>query len=312
MKIIGFHKPISKKTAVAIGMFDGIHIGHKALISKLSEECNLKNLTPVVYTFSNHPFKEAKRKFLTTLNEKLYIFEKINVENVYVADLEEGLMEMSPEEFVREELVKTLNCHLVVVGENFKFGYKKSGDVNTLMELSKLYNFEVKVFNPVVKDGLVVSSSLIHDLIKEGSIEDGNNFLGHPFFTQGIIERGKGLGRHLGFPTANLTYENGNKLLPKNGVYITIGNYNGMLLRGVTNVGFNPTFEDKKKIKIESHFLDVDYDFYGKFLRLYFIKRLRDELKFEKVQDLRNQVMSDIEETRRFFLKNPIEKIPLI
>ncbi|BAL80587.1 bifunctional riboflavin kinase/FAD synthetase [Caldisericum exile] len=312
MKIIEFHKPVSKKTAIAIGMFDGVHLGHKALISQLLGKSDEKNLCPVIYTFSNHPIKEAKRKLLTTLNEKLYIFEKLDVENIYIANLEEDLMTMSPEEFVKKELVKTLNCKLVIVGENFRFGHKKEGNVNTLKELGKIFNFEVIIVNKVLKDGVAVSSSLIHDLILGGEIEEGNSLLGHPYFVQGIVERGKGLGRHLGFPTANLAYENGNKLLPKNGVYITIGNYNGILLKGVTNVGFNPTFEDKKNVKIESHFLDVENDFYGKFLRLYFIKRLRDEIKYEKVQDLRNQVMADIEETRKFFESNPIESIALI
>ncbi|MFU2158173.1 MAG: bifunctional riboflavin kinase/FAD synthetase [Caldisericum exile] len=312
MKIIEFRRSISKKTAVAIGMFDGVHLGHKVLISQLLSKSEEKNLCPVIYTFSNHPIKEARRKLLTTLNEKLYIFEKLNVENVYIADLEANLMEMSPEEFVREELVKTLNCKFIVIGEDFRFGYKKSGDANTLKELGQIYNFDVIIANKVLKDGVAISSSLIHDLILNGSIEEGNNLLGHPYFIQGTVEKGKGLGRHLGFPTANLNYENGNKLLPKNGVYITIGNYNGTLLKGVTNVGFNPTFEEKKNIKIESHFLDVEYNFYGKFLRLYFIKRLRDEIKYEKVQDLRNQVMIDIESTREFFKDNPIESIHII
>ncbi|MGC9073275.1 MAG: bifunctional riboflavin kinase/FAD synthetase [Caldisericum sp.] len=312
MKIIEFRRSISKKTAVAIGMFDGVHLGHKVLISQLLSKSEEKNLCPVIYTFSNHPIKEARRKLLTTLNEKLYIFEKLNVENVYIADLEANLMEMSPEEFVREELVKTLNCKFVVIGEDFRFGYKKSGDANTLKELGQIYNFDVIIANKVLKDGVAISSSLIHDLILNGSIEEGNNLLGHPYFIQGTVEKGKGLGRYLGFPTANLNYENGNKLLPKNGVYITIGNYNGTLLKGVTNVGFNPTFEEKKNIKIESHFLDVEYNFYGKFLRLYFIKRLRDEIKYEKVQDLRNQVMIDIESTREFFKDNPIESIHII
>ncbi|PMP82851.1 MAG: hypothetical protein C0175_02865 [Caldisericum exile] len=312
MKIIEFRRSISKKTAVAIGMFDGVHLGHKVLISQLLSKSEEKNLCPVIYTFSNHPIKEARRKLLTTLNEKLYIFEKLNVENVYIANLEANLMEMSPEEFVREELVKTLNCKFVVIGEDFRFGYKKSGDANTLKELGQIYNFDVIIANKVLKDGVAISSSLIHDLILNGSIEEGNNLLGHPYFIQGTVEKGKGLGRYLGFPTANLNYENGNKLLPKNGVYITIGNYNGTLLKGVTNVGFNPTFEEKKNIKIESHFLDVEYNFYGKFLRLYFIKRLRDEIKYEKVQDLRNQVMIDIESTREFFKDNPIESIHII
>lgn len=312
MKIIEFHKRISKKTAVAIGMFDGVHLGHKALIKDLFSESNTRNLLPVVYTFSNHPIKESKRKFLTTLGEKLYILESLGVETVYLADLEENLMKMTPEEFVRNELLDTLNCKLVVVGENFRFGFKKSGDIDVLLSLSKVYNFDVKVFRPVVKNGNVISSSLIHDFILNGFIEQGNDLLGHLYFVQGIIEKGKGLGRHLGFPTANLAFENGNKLLPKNGVYITIGSYNGTLLKGVTNVGFNPTFEDKKTIKIESHFLDVEDDFYGKFLRLYFVKRLRDEIKYDKIQDLRTQVMKDIEETKAFFSKNSIEDFPII
>jgi len=302
----------SKKSAITIGLFDGVHLGHRKLIEHLFEYSAKRHLTPVVYTFTNHPVKENKRKFITTLEERLYLLEKIGVEYVYLTNLDKNFMQMLPEEFVKRELVERLNTHLVIVGKNFRFGFKKSGDISTLMELGNYFNFDVIAEDEINLKGKSISSSLIHDLIKEGLVESANEFLGHTYFMQGIINKGKGVGRHLGFPTANLTYENGNKLLPKNGVYITIGNYNGMLLKGVTNVGFNPTFEDKKRIKIESHFLDVNYNFYGKFLRLYFIKRLRDEIKFEKVQDLRNQVMIDIEEARNFFSKNPVEKIPLI
>jgi len=292
-------------------MFDGVHLGHRKLIYETIDIAKQTNATPLVYTFENHPIKESKRKFLTTLDEKIFLIEKLGIEVVYIAQLNGNFMKMTPLEFVENELIKKLNVKDVIVGENFKFGYKKSGDVNTLTDLGKRFGFNVVVVKPVTVNNTIVSSSLIHDLIKEGDIETANKLLGHTFFVQGVVTKGKGRGKHLGFPTANLNYENHSKLIPSNGVYITITEVNDVFLKSVTSVGFNPTFEEKHTIHIESHVLDVEENFYGQFIRIHFLKKIRDEIKFENVSDLRKTVLKDIETTKEFFNKNDISSIKI-
>lgn len=307
MEIINFGDSIKENSAVAIGTFDGVHIGHQKLLDKIREVSQQKGLASVAYTFSTHPIKENQRRFITTLDERLYLLEKFGMKYAYLARMDESFMLMSPEEFIEKELVDKLNVKFIAVGRNFKFGYKKAGDFNTLLELSKKFSYEVAVIEPILVDSKLISSSLIHNLIKEGLIEEATKFLGHTYFLQGSVNKGKGLGRKLGFPTANVDYQNSNKLLPKIGVYITASEVAGHLYKSITDVGFNPTFENDRKIHIETHFIGVEGNFYGEFVRINFIKRIRDELKFNSGEELINQLINDAETAETFFKANPLE-----
>ena len=307
MEIINFGDSIKENSAVAIGTFDGVHIGHQKLLDKIREVSQQKGLASVAYTFSTHPIKENQRRFITTLDERLYLLEKFGMKYAYLARMDESFMLMSPEEFIEKELVDKLNVKFIAVGRNFKFGYKKAGDFNTLLELSKKFSYEVAVIEPILVDGKLISSSLIHNLIKEGLIEEATKFLGHTYFLQGSVNKGKGLGRKLGFPTANVDYQNSNKLLPKIGVYITASEVAGHLYKSITDVGFNPTFENDRKIHIETHFIGVEGNFYGEFVRIHFLKRIRDEMKFNSGEELINQLGNDAETAETFFKANPLE-----
>ncbi len=304
MKIYDKNERISEKTAVAIGMFDGVHIGHRALLEKMFSVAESGNLVPIVYTFSSHPVKETKRKYLTLLSERLYLLEKFGVPNVFIAELDEKFMRMTPEEFFGTEIIARMNARAVIVGENFRFGIGRTGSVETLKKLGEKSGVLVKAVPLVSVNGVKVSSSKIHSLIENGEMEKANALLGYPFFVSGKIVRGKGIGRLLGFPTANVSYNNGYKMLPKRGVYVTYAEVSGKIYESVTNVGLNPTFENADVTKIETHFLDVNANLYGEEIMLHFLKYIREEKKFSSKEQLIKRIKEDTEIANSYFRKH--------
>jgi riboflavin kinase/FMN adenylyltransferase len=307
MKIYDKNEKISERTAVAIGMFDGVHMGHRVLLKEMFSVAKSENLVPVVYTFFSHPIKETKRKYLTLLPERLYLLEKFGVSNVFIAELDEKFMRMTPEEFFGTEIVARMNARAVIVGENFRFGIGRTGNVETLRKLGDKSDILIKAVPLVSISGVKVSSSAIHLLIEKGEIEKANTLLGYPFFVSGKIVQGKGIGRLLGFPTANVSYNNGYKVLPKKGVYVTYAEVSGKIYKSVTNVGLNPTFEDTKTIKIETHFLDVNTNLYGKEIVLHFLKYIRPEIKFASKTEIANRIKEDTKIAKSYFEQNPVK-----
>lgn len=306
MKIINPFENYESPVVLTIGMFDGVHRGHQLLLNKAIEVARNRGAQPAVYTFANHPIKERRRYFITSIDEKLYLLKKFGIEAVFLNELSDELMHYSPDEFIQKELLMRTKPKAVIVGEDFRFGFERSGTAELLYNFLKNRNIETYILPTLTSGDTPIKSSTIARLIKEGLIVEANKLLGYMFFLSGSVVRGKGLGRHLGFPTANLKYINGNKVLPKNGVYITIGEVNNKFCPSVSNVGFNPTFESDNKIKVEVHFLDVDLGLYGEFMRLYFVERLRDERKFESTEDLKAAVSNDIEKSKEYFKKQKI------
>ncbi len=311
MKIIKHREAFEGKSVVTIGMFDGVHKGHRLLISKTIELAESLHCIPLVYTFVNHPFKERKRDLLTVLDEKLCLLDTTGIRVVYLADLNKKFMSMTAEDFFVKELMEHLHASAVVVGDSFRFGFRREGDVKLLKVLGRKFDVHIEVVPVFLVDNEEVSSTKIHDYITGGEIEKANNLLGYSFFLTGNITQGKGRGRLLGFPTANLAYRNGNKVLPKIGVYITVVELDGKIYPSVTNVGFNPTFENDNKIRVEIHFLNIDADLYGKEVRLHFLERLRDEKKFDRVEDLVKVMQNDVETAEKYFKENKISKVPI-
>lgn len=307
MKIYDKNEKISERTAVAIGMFDGVHMGHRVLLKEMLSVAKGKNLVSVVYTFSNHPIKETKRKYLTLLSERLYLLEKFGVPNVFITELDEKFMRMTPEEFFGAEIVARMNARAVIVGENFRFGIGRTGNVETLKKLGEKSNILIKAVPLVSVNGIKVSSSAIHSLIEKGEMEKANTLLGYSFFVNGKVVRGKGIGRLLGFPTANVSYNNGYKVLPKKGVYVTYAEVSGKIYKSVTNVGLNPTFEDTNTIKIETHFLDVNTNLYGKEIILHFLKYIRPEIKFASKTEIIKRIKEDTKIAKSYFEQNPVK-----
>ncbi|MCS4585841.1 bifunctional riboflavin kinase/FAD synthetase [Clostridium perfringens] len=279
---------------MALGSFDGIHKGHLALINKSNELSRKNDSLSMVYTFKNHPRKfinkEGSPKLLVTLHEKIRILEDLKVDLSSFVEFNKKFMELEPEEFI-ENLIKNYNVRGIVVGFNYRFGHKNKGDVKLLKELCDLKGLELYVIEPFTYKSEVVSSTRIRKALSEGELEDANNMLGRYFSLNGEVVSGKKIGRTINFPTANLK-NNDEIILPKIGVYYTNVEVNGEIYKGITSVGNNPTVNGKNTT-VETHILNFDEDIYGKHIKLYFISKIRNEKKFNSLEELKEQLIKD-------------------
>lgn len=293
------------KTSVAIGNFDGVHLGHQALIESMLEQARLKKLCPTVLTFYPHPVEllkpHKKLERLTTTSEKLFLLEKLGVEQVLVARFNEELSKLSPEKFFSTYLKNGLRAETLHVGFNFCFGKDKSGNTETLATLSKEHGIFLKVEEQVDASGERVSSSSIRRYLAEGQVAHAGRLLGRPYSITGQVVKGDQRGRKLGFPTANLRCPL-DKIVPLNGVYLTRVNWQKEELNAVTNVGIRPTFTSQDTLPIiEVHLLDFDSQIYDEFLTVDFVDRIRPEKKFSTVEELKDQIQKDVEMARKSF-----------
>ncbi|MCG8500347.1 MAG: bifunctional riboflavin kinase/FAD synthetase [Firmicutes bacterium] len=296
----------SKGTGVALGNFDGLHRGHMALIHKVIAMSKDKGLKSMVCTFSNHPENVIKGKVITPLimsNEmKKKTLQKSELDYLYFENFDERLMKMSAEDFVKHILVQSFNVKLAVVGFHYHFGYKGTGDAESLKVLGKKYGFEVQVVDPVKLEGTIVSSTMIRKLIGMGDMQKASLFMGRAYAVGGKVVKGKKLGREIGFPTMNLIAEDV-MLLPSNGVYLTETVINNRCYHSITNVGRNPTVGDKET-RIETHVLNFREDSYDQEVEVRFIKKMRDEKKFADVQELARQISLDVQYANEYFGKS--------
>lgn len=291
-----FNTHIQQKTYIALGSFDGLHIGHISLINKTLELSGKDNASSMVYTFKNHPMsiinKDKVPELLMDNQTKLDMLKSLGVDIVNLVNFNSEYMRISPKDFI----IKMINCYNLkglIVGFNYRFGYKNSGDVELLKKLSKEFNFELHIMNSVMFKDEVVSSSRIRSLINQGNIEEANKMLLKPFMIKGKIVKGKQIGRTIGFPTANLKYDD-SFIIPGIGVYFTGVEYNGVIYKGITSVGFNPTVDKTKShIYIETYILDFNKNIYDEQIKIYFINRIREEKKFESLEELSNQIKKD-------------------
>ena len=289
-----FKRVVQKSTYVALGSFDGIHKGHLALINKSNELSRKNDSLSMVYTFKNHPRKfinkEGAPKLLITLHEKIRILEDLKVDLSSFVEFNKKFMKLEPEEFI-ENLIKNYNVRGIVVGFNYRFGHKNKGDVKLLKKLCDLKGIELYVIEPFTYKSEVVSSTRIRKALSEGELEDDNNMLGRYFSLSGEVVSGKKIGRTINFPTANLK-NNDEIILPKIGVYYTNVEVNGEIYKGITSVGNNPTVNGKNTT-VETHILNFDEDIYGKHIKLYFISKIRNEKKFNSLEELKEQLIKD-------------------
>lgn len=285
-------------TAIALGNFDGIHIAHKELILNMVEDAKETGLKPGILLFHTHTRLTLEGKspsLLTSKEQKIEILKDLGIEIIYSIEFDKNLMKLSPDEFIKKILIKKLNAKSICVGFDYRFGFKASGNVDVLKELGDRYGFKVIVIDPIYKDN-VVSSTRIRNLIREGKIEEANEMLGRNYSIIGKVVGGNKMGNKLGFPTANLELED-NFIIPKIGIYETNIILDGKLYIGATSVGTNPTFENNI-LKIENHILDFQGDIYGKIIEVRFIRYLRDEVKFENIEDLKEQINKDIKDIK--------------
>lgn len=298
-----FHKSGGKRktTVVTIGNFDGVHLGHQAILRAAWESAGQLDGMSVALTFFPHPAKLLRPgdapQLLMTLDQRLAAIEQLEIDATLVLRFDEQLAQFSAQEFVTKYLKQTLKTRSVVYGENFRFGHKGAGDASTLYNMG----IELEPCPPVTVDGVVVSSTAIRTAIREGRVEEARQMLGRPYALEGEIRTGTGQGRKLVVPTLNLATDQ--EVLPKNGVYATEAVVAGKTYRAATNVGMRPTF-DGARITIESFLFDFSDTLTSGTLEVRFWQRLRDERKFSGPAELREQVLKDIEQAKDYF-KSP-------
>lgn len=279
---------------IALGSFDGLHKGHLSLVEKIVKLSKQNGCKSIVYTFKNHPRTLLKRngevKLLLDNKNKVDILKEKGVNEVVFEEFTEEFMKISPKNFI-SNLCEKFNVKGIVVGFNYRFGYKNLGDVELLKKLSTIYNYELYVMEPCKYDNEVVSSSRIRNELLIGNVEIANEMLTRPFSLKGEVIKGKQIGRQIGFPTANLDYDT-RFILPKIGVYYTNVEIKDKIYKGITSVGTNPTVNGKN-ITVETYILDFSDDIYGCDINVYFIKKIRDEKKFNSVKELSEQLERD-------------------
>lgn len=291
-------------SVLAIGNFDGIHLGHQAILRATVERAHALNAVSTALTFDPSPRKvlrpETAPLRLSTNAQRMEWFNALGLETVVVLPFTLDLARLSPEEFVEQILLRDLHIKAVLVGENFKFGHKQAGDVKLLSELGAKHGFAVVIVPPVVYRGEIVSSTIIRREVAEGDVSHAARLLGRPFVLTGEVVTGTGTGRRFTFPTLNLAAEQ--ELLPARGVYVTRTCLDGETRshRSVTNIGVRPTFNGSS-LSIETHLLDSQLAASAKQIEVRFWKRLREEKKFTSPEELRAQIATDIARAHKFF-----------
>jgi riboflavin kinase/FMN adenylyltransferase len=292
------------RTVLAIGNFDGVHLGHRKILSRVVQRARELHHTSAVVTFSPHPLvvlrPGAAPQLLETLDQRLRHFESLGLDAALVLHFDAALASLSPEDFVRRILCDSLHAAAVLVGENFHFGRGQSGNAATLSQLGRALGFAVEVIPPVICRGQVVSSSAIRRAIVEGRMCAAAHLLGRPFSLEGEIREGTGTGHKLLFPTLNLSTNQ--EILPAGGVYATETVLEDKVYRSATNVGMRPTF-DGAHLTIESHLFDFSRVLSYGSMEVRFWRRLRDERKFPDPASLRDQIQRDLARTRQFFTR---------
>jgi riboflavin kinase / FMN adenylyltransferase len=298
------YQPINE-TVVTIGTFDGVHIGHQKIIKRLINSAKQNNLKSVILTFFPHPRmvlqKDSHIKLINTIDERTKIIDALEVDFLLIKKFTNEFSRLSAEDFVKEILVNKLHAKKVIIGYDHRFGRNRNANLDDLKTFGTLYNFEVEEISVQDIDDVAVSSTKIRKALLEGNIEKANKYLGYNFMLTGTVVKGKGLGRQLGFPTANINIKEDYKLIPKQGSYIISALIKEKVVYGMMNIGINPTVNGEKE-SIEVHFFNFDKDIYNKKIEINMLHRLRDEVKFESVDALKEQLLKD-KETSLTYIK---------
>lgn len=283
-------------TVITIGTFDGVHIGHRRILERLLFNSKDLNLKSTVLTFFPHPRmvlqKDSELKLLNTIGEKTRILKNLGLDFLIVHPFTKDFSRLSATEFVRDNLVNGLLMKKIIIGYDHRFGRNRTANINDLRTFGGILDFEVEEIPAQEIDDVSVSSTKIRKALIAGDIRMANSFLGYDYMLTGSVKKGKGLGRQIQFPTANIHIEEAYKLVPKNGVYVVKSTIAQRTVFGMMNIGYNPTFAGTKKT-IEVHFFNFDDDLYDQELQIDVIERLRDEIKFDAISELKQQLEKD-------------------
>src|SRR5580765_1591416 len=288
---------------LALGNFDGVHRGHRKILDRLHRVASERGATSVVMTFDPHPPRVVRPDkapaLLMTTAQKLEAIGQAGVQGAAIVRFTSDLSRWEPETFVRTVLVDWLHVSEVWVGANFLFGHDRAGNFTLLRTLGARYGFKAEKIDPVRYKDFVVSSTRVRRLVSEARVDEASALLGHPYVIDGMVVKGDGRGKTIGFPTANLCTEN--ELIPPHGVYATTIIVDGIVRPSITNIGTRPTVDSTGTTTIETHVFDYDRDLYGMNVRLAFVQRLRDERAFESLDALKTQIAADCARARVLF-----------
>jgi riboflavin kinase/FMN adenylyltransferase len=289
---------IKKNSIITIGTFDGVHVGHQEILKRLISISEEEGLESVVLTFFPHPRmvlqKDSKIKLLNTIDERQQTLTDLGIDKIVIQKFTKEYSRLTAIEFIRDILVNKLHSKIVVVGYDHHFGRNRSANIEDLREYGEVYNFEVIEIPAQDIANVAVSSTKIRNALAKGDIVTANKFLGYNFMLNGTVVKGNGLGKTINFPTANISIAENYKLIPKKGVYIINSLINNEPVFGMMNIGKKPTVQGKKKT-IEVHLFDFNKDLYGQKMQINLLKRIRNEEKFDSIQELQNQLKKDRE-----------------
>ena len=283
------------KTVVTLGTFDGVHLGHKKIISHLVQSAKTTNCESLVLTFFPHPkmaFGDTEIALLNTVEERQQLLQSAGLENLIIHPFDKAFSELSAEAFVKSVLVNRFDVSKIIVGYDHRFGNGREADINDLIAFGNKYDFEVEQIPAKEIDDLSVSSTRIRKALIEGNVKFANQLLGYYYFLTGIVVEGKKLGRTIGYPTANLKIPESYKLIPANGVYVIECIIDGATIYGMMNIGTNPTV-DGGNLSIEAHFFDFDANLYNRTIKVALVHRLRSEHRFDSLEILKVQLAQD-------------------
>jgi len=297
----------TRRTAVTVGNFDGLHLGHQKILQSVRERAGATGMRAAVITFDPHPMRvlrpDRAPQMIQTLSQRLAGFEQMGLEAALVLRFDQALSLVSAEDFIEQILVRGLRAGAILVGANFRFGHRGAGDVRLLGECGKRDAFDVGIVPPVEVGGQIVSSTAIRAAVASGNVAGAIPLMGRPFSLTGEIRAGAGRGRTILFPTLNMAPEQ--ELLPKLGVYATESDVGGRKFLSVTNVGTRPTFNGAG-VTVESHLFGFGESLAGGAMEVRFHERLRDEQKFSGPEALRAQIARDIETAQKFFSERTV------
>lgn len=290
---------IEYKTAITIGKFDGIHKGHQKLISKIKEKS--PEMKTVLYTFDMNPaskVSDVPESLITTKDERLRVVKSMGIDYLYECPFTEEIRNLSAADFVRK-VVKDLNVSYIAIGKDFKFGHNRLGDYRLLQELSTELGYEIDVIDKEMYHDREISSTYVREMITEGDMETANELLGYPYTIAGVVGTGRQLGRTIGIPTTNIIPIK-SKLLPPNGVYVSKIRIGNSVHLGVTNIGVKPTVGDENEKGAETFIFDFNQNVYGEYIFVELYYHVRQEMKFDSIESLKEQMEKDIQFTREY------------
>ncbi len=296
--------PEFKNAVITIGTFDGVHLGHRQIIDSLKQEAEKAGGESVIITFHPHPRKVVSSvitgvRLRNTLPERIELLEKTGIAHLVIVPFTDFFANQSAEEYIRDFLVEKFRPHTIIIGYDHRFGKERSGDYKLMEEKAPVYNYQLKEISEHILDAIKVSSTNIRNAILHSQVDEANNLLGYTFFFEGEVIHGDKIGRELGYPTANLKNTDEEKIVMGDGIYAVYADVEGKQYKGMMSIGFRPTVNGRTRVT-EVNLFDFAKEIYGKIIRIYVKKYLRSEVKFNGLEELKEQLHKDKEESLKW------------